>query len=110
MNVEMLKIHITALMSVFLWATLFLFLMLNIFVFLGRKSFDMYGKLAAVESSEFKQEALINSASSLCDWAEVTLELPAEKAGGIAATLDLLKQADERYVHYHCHSFKTFES
>ena len=66
----------------------------------------MYEKVASVESSEFKQEALINSASSLCDWAEVTLELPAEKCGGIAAALDLLKQADARYVHYHCQSLQ----
>ena len=56
----------------------------------------MYDKVASTESGEFKQEALINAAGSLCDCSDITLDLPVDQGGGIAATLDLLRQADLR--------------
>lgn len=64
---------------------------------LYRKSHEIYEKVASGNSAVLKQEALINSGNSLCDWAELLLVLSADRGGSAVAASDLFGKADLRY-------------
>lgn len=62
-----------------------------------RKSHEMFEEIVSRASTELKMKAMINSANSLCDWADICSELPSSRGGGAAAAENLYMQADLRY-------------
>ncbi|CAK9235113.1 unnamed protein product [Sphagnum jensenii] len=66
---------------------------------LSRQSFEMYERVWALEGrGELKQEALVNSGNSLCDWASLLASISEENGGGIAAAAERYNEADKRYA------------
>jgi hypothetical protein len=64
---------------------------------LSRQSFEMYERVWALEGrGELKQEALVNSGNSLCDWASLLASISEENGGGIAAAAERYNEADKR--------------
>ncbi len=62
-----------------------------------RQSFEMYERVWALEGrGELKQEALVNSGNSLCDWASLLASISEENGGGIAAAAERYNEADKR--------------